>query len=241
MIKHIFIRLLAVSSALFLAGCTTRRSPKALYESVSLGGNVPLKRMALPRGPVSLEALLLVADKNSPVLRRQGWGIVAGDYGTKALIAERWPTLSARGGYTEYSHAQRLDAPSYNGEQGVYSRGIANAGLVLRVPIYTGGRITNEISAANLLQKSARHTLSRSRDELRYNVTALFYAMLAQDKIILSLVSSQTSMETHLKTVVELIAGGKATKVERLRIDVRLADIKQSMIQFIDFNIQREK
>lgn len=104
------------------------------------------------------------------------------------------------------------------------------------MPLFTGGRITNEVKAAELLEKTAEHRLIRSRQELVFKVSNVFYTILAQRHLIESLEFSLKTLQEHLKKVNELIAQQKATNVDRLRIEVRLADLKQKLVR--ERNIQ---
>ncbi len=104
------------------------------------------------------------------------------------------------------------------------------ADLVLAMPLFTGGRITSEIRAADLLQQAAEHRLARTREELIFNVSSMFYGILAQRKVIESLEFSRKALQEHLKRVQDLIAAQKAAKVDELRVQVRLADLEQRLV-----------
>ena len=99
------------------------------------------------------------------------------------------------------------------------------------MPLYTGGRLTSQIKAADLLRQAAEHRLARSRRELVFNVSSVFYSIQAQGKVIASLEFSRKTLEEHLKQVDDLIAASKAAKVDRLRTEVRLADLQQQLVR----------
>ena len=100
----------------------------------------------------------------------------------------------------------------------------------MRVPLFTGGRITSDIRAAELLTRAAQHQLARSREELVFNVTSLYFGVLSQDHVIESLRFSQEALERHLVRVEHQIQAEKAAKVDRLRTQVRLANIDQQIV-----------
>ena len=135
------------------------------------------------------------------------------------------------GSYFHHQDDQRLVPPSSPGEATYFTDDLVSADLVLRLPLYTGGRIVNEIRAADLLARSAEHSLARTREELVFNVTSTYYAILAQRHVIESLAFSLTTLEEHVARVQNLIDAQKAAKVDRLRTEVRLSDLDQQLIQ----------
>jgi outer membrane protein TolC len=118
-----------------------------------------------------------------------------------------------------------------NGEPGVFSRDFFAADLVVTMPLFTGGRITSEIKAAELLQRAAEHRLARTREELVFNVSSVFFAILAQREVIGSLEFSRKALQEHHKRVQDLIDAQKAAKVDLLRTEVRLADLEQQLVR----------
>jgi outer membrane protein TolC len=99
------------------------------------------------------------------------------------------------------------------------------------MPIYTWGRLVNQIEAAELLQEAAGHRLARSRQELIFNVSSIFFGILAQRRVIESLEFSEQTLQEHVGRVNALIAAQKASRVDRLRTEVRLADLQQRLVQ----------
>ena len=144
---------------------------------------------------------------------------------------ERWPSVHALGGYTHYLDDQRLVAARQNNESGYFSDDLFSADLALTMPLYSGGRITNSIKAAELLRRAAEHTLARTKEELVYNVSSVFYAILVQHHVIESLEFSHKTLQEHLKRVNDLIDVEKAAKVDRIRTEVRLANVDQRLLQ----------
>jgi outer membrane protein TolC len=182
-------------------------------------------------GPVSLEDAIRVALANNPELAATAHDVDAAAAQRDVAASQRFPSVHAIGGYSHYLDSQRLVAASENGEPGVFSRDVLAADLVVSMPLFTGGRITSEIKAAELLQKAAQHQLARTQEELVFNVSSVFYGILARRKVIESLEFSKTTLQEHLKRIQELIAAQKAAKVDRLRTEVRIADLEQALVR----------
>ncbi len=182
------------------------------------------------QGPLTLSEAIRVALANNPGLSATARDVDVAAAQRDGAAGQRLPSVNAVGGYSHYLDSQRLLPAHANGETGVFSRNISSADLVLAMPLFTGGRITSEIRAADLLQQAAEHRLARTRDELIFNVSSVFYGILAQRKVIDSLEFSHKALQEHLKRVQDLIAAQKAAKVDELRVQVRLADLEQRLV-----------
>lgn len=183
------------------------------------------------QGPLTLDEAVRIALANNPELSATALGVDAAAAQRDLAAGQRLPSVHAIAGYNHYLDNQRLINPRENGELGVFSRDIFAGDLVITLPLFTGGRITNEIKAAELLHKAAEHTLARTREELVFNVSSVFYGVLAQRKVIESLEFSQKAIQEHLKRVEDMIEAQKATKVDQLRTEVRLADLQQRLVR----------
>lgn len=182
-------------------------------------------------GELTLEQCIEIALANNPELAAIGWDVTASAVRIRQARAARQPNVSVDGAAQQYVNDQRLIQARYNGEPGDFDDQIVREDLVFKLPLFTGGRITNEIRAAELLSQSEEGRLSRTRDELTFNVSSTFFAILGQRKVIHSLEFSIQAMEEHLKQVSDLLAAQKAARVDLLRTEVRLADLKQYLVR----------
>ncbi len=190
-----------------------------------------LKKNPSENVTLTLSNAIRIAIENNPQVAAARHEIDMASARHDQAFANALPSLSATGGYTHDMDDQRLLPSHYNGEPGVYGDDIYSVDIVLKQPLFAGGRLIKEISATRLLTQAAAHRLSRMKKELIFNVTSTFYAILAQKKVVESLLFSQKTMEEHLKQVNNLIAQKKAAGVDRLRTEVRLADIVQQLTQ----------
>lgn len=181
--------------------------------------------------PLTLKRAVKIALSNNPAISADKWDARSAQAEYDRAVSQRWPRLDAAGDYRNYVNQQRLAPPSPAGHMGPFSDNIASGNLILGMPLYTGGQITNQIKAAKLLQQAQSHTLARSKQELIFNVSSVYYSILAQRHIIDSIEFSQRTLDAHLKRVKDLIANEKAAPVDKLRIEVRLSDIEQQLIE----------
>lgn len=185
----------------------------------------------LPQGPLTLSEAVGVALANNPDVAAFDWDHRAAQARHDYALGARLPRLSAVGSYAHHLDEQRLLPVRQPGDPAILSRDIVSGDLVLTMPIYTGGRLVNQIKAAELLQQAAAHRLARTREELVFNVSSVFFGILAQRQVIESLEFSARTLEQHLGRVDALVAVQKAAKVDRLRTEVRLADVQQQLVR----------
>ena len=189
------------------------------------------KGPAEPEGPISLGQAVHIALVNNPDIAARRHEVEAAAAQKDFATGQALPHVSIETGYSYFLNAQRVVPPSSNGQSGVFGRNIFSGDLVVQMPLFTGGRITSEIRSAELLTKAAEHRLARSRKELVFDVSSLYFNILAQEHVIESLQFSQTALVQHLERVDHLIAAQKAAKVDRLRTQVRLANLEQQIVE----------
>jgi len=192
-------------------------------------------------GRQSLQQLIAFALAHNPEVSATAFDGQAAEARTRAAKSVRLPRFSVEGGYTVYGDDLRLIAARYNGELGVFGNNILSADLVLRLPLFTGGRLSAEIRAADLLEASAGQLLVRSKADLAFNISSLYYSLLAQMRLIDSLTFTAGTLDFQLKRVNALIDARKAAKVDALRTEVKLADIRQRLLREQNgFAVQRQ-
>ena len=180
----------------------------------------------------TLQKCIEVALANNPDIAARRWEVTQAEAQKDGSLGARWPSIRATGGYNYYYFdAQRLIPASENGEPGVFSHNITGADLLLSMPLFTGGQITNRIKASELLMAAAEHRLVRTREELVFNVTSVFDAILGQEKVIDSLQFSIDVLKQQIGRIKDLISVQKGTKVDLLRTEVRLANLEQRLLQ----------
>jgi outer membrane protein TolC len=180
---------------------------------------------------LSLDDSIEIARRNNPTLMAGSWDIQTAAAQRNIAAAERWPQFTARGDFRDYIQNQRLQAARLNAEPGLFSSGILSTDLVLRMPIFTGGRIRSDITAAEFQVLASQNRLARTWEELIFNISSVFYNILAQRKIVESLRFSRDVMTRQRKRVQDMMSADKAARVDVLRTEVRIADLEQRLIR----------
>ena len=179
----------------------------------------------------SLERCIEIALAKNPEIAASQWDIAAADSRHDNARAAFWPQVSAEGGAYRYVDEQRLIAARDNGEVGTFDNDLRRGDVVARMTLYSGGRITSEASVAGKLSEAEKKKFIRTRDELIYSVTSVYFSIRGQQKIIASLEFSRGALEENRKRVLQLYDAQKVAKVDLLRTEVRLTDLKQNIIK----------
>lgn len=180
---------------------------------------------------VDLPRAIELALKNNPEIRMRVSEIDEAMALRDKVGGERWPALKMVGGFTEYRREQRLYPAAKPGEPAVVSRYIAGEDLVLSLPLFTGGRLSSSLRASDLAAQSARYAGERTRAEVAFRVTVLYYGILAQRHLCTALAADEAALQGHVRTLTALVEQRKAAPLDRQRVEVRLAALQQRRIQ----------
>ncbi len=180
---------------------------------------------------LTLEQCIEIARANNPSLAAGVWDVQTTLAQWNIAASERWPNLRGTAGYNSYLQNQRLVPVRKNNDPGMFSTSLFAGDIILRLPLFTGGRITNEINAAALLSQAAEHRLARTWEELVFNVSSTFYTILGQRPLIESLQFSTKVLNKQRQRVLDMMRVGKAAKVDVLRTEVRLSDLDQRLVR----------
>ena len=195
---------------------------------VSADGTPPTGRQA----GLSLGKCIAIALENSPRTARKEWDVNAARAERDTAQGRLWPEIRAIGGYSHFLE-DKLISPRRPGSIDAlgFTDDLLRGSVVLNMPLYTGGRLRNQVNAADFLARAAEQRLLHSREELIFNVSSVFYSILGQREVINALAFSKKVMEQHQRRTVELFKGKKAARVDSLRTEVRLADIEQQLLR----------
>ena len=178
---------------------------------------------------LSLDDCLAISMKNNPRINYRGYKVEEAGAERDMAASQRWPDLRGSGSYSLYSSTERMIPPREPVYPMVYADQVVSWSIYARVPIFTGGRISNEVGAFDLLEDSARNLMEFTRMELVYEVTRVYYCILKQHRMIESLDFSRRTLGEHLEKIKALKAMEKASRADMLRVEVRLADIIQRL------------
>jgi outer membrane protein TolC len=151
--------------------------------------------------------------------------------GLEAARAAKSPTLDAsasatRFGYPTFVHGIR--------EAGVFpplDATIVDLGLALKLPLYTGGRISQGVVLADLGQQIARERERLGAQELTFNVSSVYFKIQQLDALVQVYAARIASLEAQLQRATLLRDTGKTGKLDQLKITTLLTKARHDRLQ----------
>lgn len=188
--------------------------------------------------PLTLDEAISYALKQSPRLAGKRQGVVTKKEAVATAKAKRLPKVDFDTAYrvTNQRVQSALGFPltdlSDIPEEQPFAHEHLNAGVFATFPLYTGDRIGSGIRRAQAEQDEAGASEQDVKSQVIFDVTES-YARLVQlgrdiqaaEESVNALTESLRDMEAKLKT-------GKAARVDLLKIDARLADVRANLIRF---------
>jgi outer membrane protein TolC len=180
---------------------------------------------------MTLEQAIEIGLVNNPEIAAVRWDSEAARARRNQTAGQQFPLIGLIGSYTHFVDNQRLFPAGLPGDPSLLSKNIFSGDITLSFPIFTGGRLVNQKKAADLLYLASEHDLSRSREELVFNITSMYYTILAQEHVIESQAFSLKTLEEHVNRINALMNAQKAAYVDKLRTEVQLANIRQELLR----------
>jgi len=181
--------------------------------------------------PLSLEQAIAVAREHNRAILGAGYALRAMEARKGLATAQRLPTARVLVGVQQSRYDQRLVPARRPNDPGVYGATIGSGDLVFSVPVYTGGRITADIAAAEAAVDATGLRYDRTRAEVTFAVSDLFSRILAQRRLVEAVDFSRRAVAEHRERLSLLVTEQKAAKVDLLRLDVREADIEERLVR----------
>ncbi len=102
--------------------------------------------------------------------------------------------------------------------------------LTIEQPLYTGNKLTalNKLAKAN--EDMAEANLEAADQNLVFEVKKGYYTVLQTQRIVETLRDAVRSMEAHVKEADSYYKAGMVPKLDVMRAEVKLADLKQKLV-----------
>jgi outer membrane protein TolC len=152
-----------------------------------------------------------------------------------AARAQRWPTLSVGGGYTWLDQSPAFDfsftglplvaPPLFAGDD------FASAAATLSVPVFTSGRISSGIAAAEARGRGAGAQAMGAEQDLRLAVADAYVGLLRARRALAVAESNVHTLEALVADVGAMFERELVPKNELLAVQVALADARQNRLR----------
>jgi outer membrane protein len=146
---------------------------------------------------------------------------------------QRLPELNVSSGYTQRSETPgavtQIDGRTaqFNTQQ----PGNMDAQAIATLPIYTGGRISHDINAAEASLQAAQHNETTSQLDIKMQVAEAYIAVLRAESSLQVAKSHVDSLKAHVVDVDNLFDQGMVARNDVLAANVELVNAEQQVVQ----------
>ncbi|MDD1627189.1 MAG: TolC family protein [Methylococcaceae bacterium] len=146
---------------------------------------------------------------------------------------QRLPELNVGSGYTQFSETQaaKADFQGQSGQFNTYQAGSVKAQAIASLPIFTSGRISHSINAAEASLQAAQHNEISSVLSIKMQVSEAYVTVLRMEGVLQVAQSHVDSLASHNKDVKNLYDQGVVAKNDLLAANVELANAQQLVTQ----------
>ncbi len=151
----------------------------------------------------------------------------------EAAEAQRLPDLSVKGGYTQYSETPSAKT-QIDGQPVLFpitQPGSGQAQAIASVPIFTSGRISHNISAAEASLEAAQANETTSALTIKMQVAEAYVAVLRAESSLQVAQSHVDSLTSHHRDVKNMLSQGVVAKNDLLAANVELVNAQQLVVQ----------
>ena len=162
--------------------------------------------------------------------------IGASEQQLQATENQRLPTLNVSSGYTQYSETPTAKT-DIGGRTALFSMaqpGSFKAQAIASLPIYTGGKITHNINAAQAALEATQSNEITSVSNIKMQVAEAYIMVLRVENGLQVAQNHVDTLERHIKDVNNLFEQGIVAKNDQLAASVELANAKQEIVQVMN-------
>ena len=167
-------------------------------------------------------------------LRAAHWKTESAEQNFAAARAQRMPSLTVDGGYNAKNNPSVVNISELGLPVGQFpadEKQSFSYGANISLPLYTSGKISHGIDAANHGVEAEQLHEATAIQDLKMNVAAAYIAVLRMRRAYATAESHVVSLEAHARDTENLFKQGLTDKNALLSARVALADAKQKALQ----------
>lgn len=185
---------------------------------------------------LTLEKSISLALSQNPYYLASQERVDAAQAKVREAAAQFFPSLNGQGLYNLDEKVMVLDFPSFFPGQRPQRVAIDftrdyQFSLSFTLPLFTGGRLTSGYSQAKYNLLSSQEGVRQTSQETVFNVKSSFYAYLGAKEFVKVSEEALSLAEKTLQNVKNMYEVGMASRLDLLRAEVRVANLKPSVIQ----------
>lgn len=146
---------------------------------------------------------------------------------------QRLPDLNVSSGYTQFSEtpAAKTQISGQTATFNMSQPGSVKAQAMASVPVFTSGRISHNINAAEASLQAVQSNETTSVLNIKMQVAEAYITVLRMDSALQVAISHVDTLEMHMKDVNNLFDQGMVARNDVLTVNVELANARQLVVQ----------
>jgi len=152
----------------------------------------------------------------------------------RAARGARWPSLNVNGGFTRFATAPQFQfaAPGFAIKAPIVpGDNLTSGGVQLKLPLYTGGRISAGIGAAHQAAISASRAEQVARSTTRLDIAERCVAVLRAQRFRQTAESMVASLRAHVRDVRNMVERDLVSRSDLLAANVALANAEEQRVR----------
>jgi outer membrane protein len=186
--------------------------------------------LVVQQAPLSLKECLSRALKSNPLLAEARLGVMAGEKSIDSAWGKHLPKLSLDGNYTRRQDPWPYIPAQSNTIAPHFSDEFASWAMVMSLPIYQGGQVSNGVELAKIRKTLQEESLAMTRNEVIANTVNTYNKILQLQKLQEASQVSVTALENQQKNAQLLFDVGRIAKADLLKVEVQLANERQRLL-----------
>jgi outer membrane protein TolC len=180
---------------------------------------------------LSLKDCLSAALANNPAIIEARLNVAAGEQGILSAEGKHFPRLSLDAPFIRRQDPTGAFIPAQSAQIGPhFSNEYGSGTLMMTIPVYQGGQITNGVELAKLRTRLQENSLALTRNDLLANTVNAYNKLLQTAKLKEASQASLRALEEQRNNAQLLLEVGRIARVDLLKIDVQLANEKQRFL-----------
>ncbi len=166
----------------------------------------------------------------NPAIRSHEAELDRQELGKEIARGQRLPKVDLSAGYTSHAYPTLVTPIRRAGVFPPLDRDIANIGIALSVPLYTGGRLIAGESLAQHNRDAAAYALRSAGQDLLFNVAATYTKALYLRDLQKAVQARIRALETEQAHLARRLAEGRAAKLELVRLQTQLSQARHDLL-----------
>jgi outer membrane protein TolC len=179
---------------------------------------------------LSLKECLAKALTGNPAVAEAELGPKGAEQAVISAQGKHWPRLTLDSAFTRREDPLPFVPAQSARIQPHFSNAFGQYALTLTLPLYQGGQLVNGVALAQVRREVQEQAARQTKDEVIANTVNTYNKILQLGKLREASQASVNALEEQQRNIAQLLAVGRAARLDLLKVDVQLANERQRLL-----------